>query len=333
MFPIEARNCAIFPSRQRAPVYLGSSFGFNALTFSGPAMQRGIVATAACAVSAVAAILFPVVRRDRLMRFFALCLLPAIAPLCAGLATDRLMMIFNIPASGLTARFIQLVLNQLPPQALWRSPARWLAGSWLALHTVFAAVMLLINILAFGAYGAAFLKAVHSPAFDHASFAAQDLILVNAPDGTYPLFLSFARADEGLPRPACIRMLASSLSRFQVSRPDRCTLVMNLPDGMLPDAFSRMYRDLAHNPLAAGTQVELPRFTVTVMESAPDCPLTRLAFHFPVPLEDASLCLVEWRDGQFVPFTPPEVGGDRPVLQASRWTLYHLEPLRSVLRL
>src|SRR5262249_21883049 len=102
---------------RRAPVYLGSSFGFssvNALTFSGPAMQRGVIATAACAVSVVAAILFPVVRRDRLMRFFALCLLPAIAPLCAGLATDPLMMIFNIPSSGLTAPVIPLVLHPAP---------------------------------------------------------------------------------------------------------------------------------------------------------------------------------------------------------------------------
>ncbi len=324
---------------QRAPVYLASSFGFssvNGLTFSRPFMRLGIVATASCGVAGVAAILFPVVRRDRLMQFFALCMIPAIAPLCAGLATDRLMMIFNIPASGLTARFIQLILNrapQLPTGARWRNSARWLAGSWLVVHTIFAAVMLSISILAFGAFGAAFLKTVHSPAFDHANLDAQDLILINAPDGTYPLFLSFARADEGLPRPVCVRMLASSLSHFQVTRPDACTLVVSLPDGMLPDVFSRMYRDLAHNPLTAGTQIDLPRFMVTVLETAKDRQPTRIACRFPVPLEDASLCLVEWRDGQFVPFIPPEVGGVRPVVQASQWTLYHLDPLRTVLRL
>jgi len=324
---------------QRAPVYLASSFGFssvNGLTFSRPVMQRGIVASAVVGVTGIAAILFPVVRRDRLMQFFAVCMIPAIAPLCAGLATDRLMMIFNIPASGLTARFIQLIFNRVPQlsaETRWQRPARWLAGSWLAAHTIFAAIMLPINILGFGAYGSAFLRAVRSPAFDHANLAGQDLILINAPDGTYPLFLNFARADEGLPRPQCIRMIASSLSRFQVSRPDPCTLVVSLPDGMLPDVFSRMYRDLAHHPLAAGTRVDLPRFTVTVLESAPDRQPTRIACRFPVPLEDASLCLVEWRDGQFVPFIPPEIGGERQVVQASRWTLYHLEPLRSVLRL
>ncbi len=324
---------------QRAPVYLGSSFGFssvNGLTFSRPVMQHGIVATAVCGVAIVAAILYPVARRDRLLQFFALCMALAIAPLCAGLATDRLLMIFNIPASGLTARFIQLVLNgsqQMPVPAAWRLSARWLAGTWLAVHTVVAAVMLPVNILGFGAFGAAYLKAVHSPAFDHPNFASQDLIFINAPDGTYPLFLNFARADEGLSRPTCIRMIASSLSRFHVSRPDLYTLVVTIPDGMLPDVFSRMYRDLAHNPFTPGTEVDLPRFSVTVLESAPDRQPTRIACRFPVPLEDSSLCLVEWRDGQFVPFTPPEVGGEQPVEQASRWTLYHLEPLRSVLRL
>jgi hypothetical protein len=324
---------------KRAPVYLGSSFGFssvNGLTFSRPAMQQAIVASATCGVAVVAAILFPVVRHDRLLQFFAMCMLLAIAPLCAGLATDRLLMVFNIPASGLTARFIQLVLNrarQLPARDRWRIPARCLAKTWLAVHTLFAAVMLPVNILGFGAFGATYLKAARSPVFDHPNLAHQDLVFISAPDGTYPLFLTFARADEGLPRPASVRMIASSLSRFDVSRPDPCTLVVTIPDGMLPDVFSRMYRDLAHNPFAPGTQIDLPRFSVTVLESAPDGQPTRIACRFPVRLEDTSLCLVEWRDGQFVPFTPPQVGGDQPVEQASHWTLYHLEPLRSVLRL
>jgi hypothetical protein len=324
---------------KRAPVYLASSFGFssvNGLTFSRPVMQPIIVATSAGGLVLIAGVLFPVVCRDRLLQFFTLCLVPAIAPLCAGLATDRLMMIFNIPASGLTARFIQLVFNRavhLPSAAWWRSSARWLASSWLVAHTLFAAIMLPLGILAFGAFGAAFLKAVHSPALDQANLAAQDLILINAPDGTYPLFLSFARSDQNLPRPKCIRMIGSSLSRFVVSRPDACTLVVNMPDGMLPDVFSRMYRDLAHNPLAAGTRIDLPRFTVTLLEDARDGEPTRIACRFPVPLEDASLCLVEWHDGRFVPFVPPEVGGARHVDPASKWTLYHLDPLRAVLRL
>lgn len=324
---------------RRAPVYLATSFGFssvNGLTFSRPVVQQGIVISALCGVAGIGAILLPVVRRDRLMQFFALCMLLAVVPLCAGLASDRLLMIFNIPASGLAARFIQLVWNgvpQLPAARRWQAPARALAGGWMIVHTLVAAMLLPLNILAFGAFGAAYLKAVRSPAFDHANFADQDLILLNAPDGTYPLFMMFARADEALPRPRCIRMVASSLSRLQVSRPDPYTLIVNIPDGVLPDVFSRMYRDTTHNPLIAGTRVDLPRFSVTVLESAPDRQPTRIACRFPVPLEDASLCLVEWRDGQFVPFVPPAVGGRRQMAQSSQWTLYHLDPLRTVLRL
>src|SRR5262249_43437908 len=156
----------------------------------------------------------------------------------------------NIPASGLIARFIQLELNQapqLPTATRWQTPARFLAGGWLVVHTVIAALLLPLMILAFGDFGAAYVKAVRSPAFNHANFAQQDLILLNAPDGTYPLFMMFARTDEGLPRPACIRMVASSLSRLGVSRPDANTLVVDIRDGILPDVFSKMYRDLDHN--------------------------------------------------------------------------------------
>ena len=35
---------------------------------------------------------------------------------------------------------------------------------------------------------------------------------------------------------------------------------------------------------------------------------TEVAFHFDVPLEDASLRWLQYKDGEFVPFVPPRVG-------------------------
>ena len=321
---------------RRAPVYLGSAFGFssaNGLTFSRPFVQPIIVGTAAVGVGIVASLLFAPLRRDRLLQFFALCLVPAMVPLCAGLATDRLMMLFNIPASGLMARFIQLVFQhapELPQTAAWQRPARALAGLWVVLHTAVAAVLLPLFIVGFGAYGEAFRTAACSRPFENPDFARQDLILVNAPDGHYAPFVSFARADEALQRPVRTRMLASSLSRFDVARPDPYTLELHLPDGLIADTFSRMYRSVTVQPFVAGQQMDLPRMRVTVLECTARGQPTRVAYRFPVALEDRSLCLVEWKDGAFVDFRPPAVGMTRHMPAASRWTIYHLEPLQTV---
>lgn len=323
---------------QRAPVYIASSFGVSSalgLSFDPPFMQRILVVEAIVCVTAIAVVLFPAIRRDRLMQFFALCLVPAIFPLCAGLATDRLMMIFNIPASGLLARFVQLTLNQvrLSRSPQWRTSADWFAGGAILLNTVAAAGLMVLGIAGFGKYGEAFQTAVHSPVFDRPHFASEDLIMVNAPDALYPLYIPYARHAQGLSRPQVTRMLATSMTSFHVTRTDDRTLEYFIPGGLIADVFSKMYRNAEQYPLRAGTHIELPRMSVTVLEHAADGQPTRIAYRFAVPLEDPSLCLVEWRDGRFVRFVPPPLQDSRAVAQASWWKMYHIEPMQKAIGL
>lgn len=322
----------------RAPVYFSSSFGLMSaglFTFADAAQRHVVLLASVLMTVAMTSIVWPTIRRDKLMRFFAVCLLFAVVPLCAGLATDRLMMIFNIPASGLIARFVQLKRNEaivIPKHVHCSWYGRRLAKFWIILHTAVAAVLLPILILGFGASGNDLLTSARSRCLNHPELVKQDLIMLNAPHGMYPLYLDFARRDEGLARARCTHLLSSALCRFDVSRSDLFTLELTIPDGLLDDAFSTLYRNPARQPLAAGTRIELPRFAITVQESRDGRP-TRVAYRFPVPLEDPSLCLVQWHEGEFVPFAPPALGTHRHIPQACGWTIFHIQPVCKVLGL
>ncbi|MBS0204331.1 MAG: hypothetical protein JSS49_15615 [Planctomycetes bacterium] len=323
---------------QRAPVYFASSFGLMSATIFtfADASQQSVVVLASVLMSvAMGCIVWPTIRRDKLMRFFAVCLVLAVVPLCAGLATDRLTMIFNIPASGLIARFVQLKRNEanlIPKHVQCSWFGRRLAKFWILLHTAVAAVLLPILILGFGASGNDLLAAARSRSLNHPELAKQNLIMLNAPHGMYPLYLDFARLDEGLSRARCTHLLSSALCQFDVSRPDSYSLELTIPEGLLNDAFSMLYRNPTRQPMVAGTRINLPRFTVTVLESSNGKP-TRVAYRFSEPLEDPSLCLVEWRDSEFVPFDPPPVGTNRSIPQACGWTVFHIQPVLKVLGL
>lgn len=323
---------------QRAPVYFANSFGLmsaNLFTFADAAGRNAVVAASVVMTLTMASIVWTTLRHDRLMQYFALCLVFALVPLCAGMATDRLTMLFNIPATGLIARFAQLKRNesrQLPKSSRQHWCGRCLAKTWIILHTGVAAALLPILILGFKASGEDLLESARSRALNHPELAHQDLILLNAPHGMYPLYMDFARLDEGLPRARCMHLLSGALSPFDVSRPDPQTLVVSVPDGLLNDGFSTLYRNPARQPLAAGTRIELPRFSVTILESRNGHP-TRVAYRFPTSLDNPSLCLVEWRDNEYVPFVPPAVGDCRHVPRACAWTIFHLEPVYTVLGL
>ncbi|MEI8379850.1 MAG: hypothetical protein WCJ09_06965 [Planctomycetota bacterium] len=320
---------------QRAPVYFASSLGLMSATistFSDVTTRHLMVLASVLMTVAIAVIVWPAIRQDRLLQFFAICLIIAVVPLCAGLATDRLTMIFNIPASGLIARFVQLKRNDsniLPTGERYQWYARRLAKLWIVLHTIIAAILLPTLIVGFGVSGSDLMVSARSASFNHPGFAKQDLILLNAPHGMYPLYMDLARLDEGLVRARTTRLLSSALSPFEVSRPDENTLEISVPERLLNDPFSTLYRNPERQPFRAGQRIELPRFMVNILETQNGHP-TRVAYQFQVPLEDPSLCIVEWRDNKYVPFVPPPVGTSRQIPRACDWSIFHLNPLSRV---
>ena len=135
----------------------------------------------------------------------------------------------------------------------------------------------------------------------------QDLIIVNHPVPDFGGFLVCWRDLEGMTMPRRIRILAPAWSAVTIYRPDPNRLVIRPEAGYLASFSSLLFRDSYH-PMSAGETVKLSGMTVTVSELNARGRPAEATFDFDVPLEDASLQWVYWKDKAFRVFELPAVG-------------------------
>jgi hypothetical protein len=147
----------------------------------------------------------------------------------------------------------------------------------------------------------------------------------------------------GRPTPAYIHPLSSGPGAIEITRTDSRTLVLRPEGGWLArpgehlsargstppwihlnyllQLLDRLVRDDSH-PMSPGQRVVLTGMTIEVTSLTPDRRPAEARFHFDVPLEDASLRWLQWKDDGYMPFTPPPIG-DTVRLPAPRmfvWT-------------
>jgi hypothetical protein len=149
------------------------------------------------------------------------------------------------------------------------------------------------------------------------SVKSQDLVVVNPPV-TF-LFLQSPLVWEGnsQPIPRHLRILTSSLFQpVKIYRPDAKTLIVRPEYGYYTFVLDALFRNKQH-PFSVGDRVELTGMTVEITELTGDGRTAEAAFIFSVPLEDPSLRWLQYKDGAFVPFTPPAIG-QRVVLPGGR---------------
>jgi hypothetical protein len=92
-----------------------------------------------------------------------------------------------------------------------------------------------------------------------------------------------------------------------IRRTDSRTLVVRPKDGYLAWFFDRLFRGERH-PMTLGERVELTGMSVEVTALTEDGRPAEATISFAVPLEDRSLRWLQWREGEFVPFSLPPVG-------------------------
>ena len=90
-------------------------------------------------------VLAPLLKRDRLARFWAAGMLLPTIPVCATLPMDRLLTFAGIGAFGLLAQFLAFVFGHRPAlrsTRWWRVPLCALAWFFVAVHAVWAPIAL-----------------------------------------------------------------------------------------------------------------------------------------------------------------------------------------------
>ncbi|MBM4032561.1 MAG: hypothetical protein FJ291_12355 [Planctomycetes bacterium] len=317
---------------RNAPLLLTAQWAFPEADLSSmlsPAAFRALWLWAAGVLALLAVALWPLLRRARVARFWALGMLLSVVPVCAAFPMNRLLMFPGLGAMGLLALWLagrSARAEWLPKARAWRGLARALAALFVALHLVLAP--LLFPIRTAGIWFIGKLVAAHYAALDPGPEAAgQSFIFVNPAASSHMLWM-ITRARAGLPLPERCLNLGPSSAPIAITRTDERTLVVRPAAGYLlplgaspvpgepPPAFSFahmvrffdiLFRGPAH-PMRLGDKVELTPATVEVTALTPDGRPAEATFRFRVPLDDPSLRWFACRRGQFQPFTPPPVG-------------------------
>ncbi len=264
-------------------------------------------------------VLIPLLWHKRSARFWAMGMILSVLPVCATFPSDRLLLFVGIGAMGLVAQFICIVFSKTeerPKFKLWRIPAFVLAVIFILIHLIIAPLALPVRAAYPMMPKKFFDKLMITEALDE-SVKSQDLVVVNPPIAFVFMLSPLGWEVNNQPMPRHLRVLTSSLLQpVEIHRTDVNTLIVRPSYGYYAFVFDALFRNKQH-PFSVGDRVELTDMTVEITELTGDGRTAEAAFIFSVPLEDPSLRWLQYKDGAFVPFTPPAIG-QRVVLPGAR---------------
>jgi hypothetical protein len=262
-------------------------------------------------------VLFPLIQRDRIARYFATGMLLAVIPSCATFPMDRLLTFVGLGAFGLLAQFWNLVFvvdPQRPQPFLWRMVALPVALLLIVLHVVLAPLLLTVRVTAPVGPREMIASGYVRVPFDE-TIEQQDLIVVNAP---IPMFVGYCLLNfehDGKPVPRAVRSLAPGNRPMSITRTDVRTLEVEPETGYLI-LVDKLFRNESR-PLHVGEKIHVARMTATILTVTADGRPQKVEFRFETALEDPSLRWLRFQAGEFLPWNPPAIG--ETVILTSDW--------------
>lgn len=306
--PLEFLSVAI----ERAPLMLLGQFAIPPPDFSifvDATTWRIWWITAVVVLIGLAIALAPLLRRLPAARFFALGSVIALIPACATYTSDRNLLIVGFGVMGLIACAVASAMSR-PGSADGNLPrprgGLFIAVPLLIVHAALGPLGLLLRSAApLGPSHVA--RQLELPLFDGPQVNAQTIAVVSAPSVFHLAYVAVRAGLDGRPAPAHLRALAPSLAEVTITRSDERTLEVHPRNGYLSSPIDTLFRS-PRDRFQPGERIELTGVEITVIDVTPDGRPAAARFHFKVPLEDPSLIWLQWRDGTFVPFSPPPVG-------------------------
>jgi hypothetical protein len=269
----------------------------------------------AVAAAVLGIFLLPLLRRDRIARFWSLGMLLSLVPICVPMPNARYLIFTGVGAAGLLAQLLATTLGNPGALPRWRRlPAILLCAFLVASRGVLAPVLLFVKCRPYP----------NTPLLEMAldrTVEKQTVVVLNSPGAVYVLALPFASAVEGRPVPFRIRGLAAGGASGTATRTDDRSLLVRVKGGYLTEVHDTAFRDPRQH-MRPGQRIELTGMVVEVVTVKEDGRPWEVHFRFDVPLEHPSLRWLQWKGNVYAPFRPPVVG------QAVEFTGAGVEPER-----
>lgn len=262
-----------------------------------------IMALVCLLIAGFVAAIWPLLRRDRVARFWLASMLLSAVPVCAQFPHDRLLMVLGVAGAGLVGQLLGALFGADP--ALGRG-RRVFAGALAFVHLGMGPALLPLRVRA-PADIAKMVGAADASIPSDPGVAQRTVVLVNPPIDALAGYIPPRRVASGRPRPAHLHWLASGSSEVSVTRLDDRSLRVRPKAGFISQAPERMQRG-DNPPLRLGERVELSEMTVVITEIGPHGRPAEARMQFRVPLEDPRLQFLYWKDGRYRPFAVPAIG-------------------------
>jgi hypothetical protein len=265
----------------------------------------------------------PLLRKDRLARFWLVGTCLSMLPICATIPMSRNLLFIEIGAFGLIAQFTTGVIigAEWLPKGQVRQTVIWVfCVLLLVAHLPVAAV----RRVAAPVTSSMIVDEIYSTMRIDSTrgLEKQELVVLNAP---YPVafqYLPFLNAYEGKAIPRAIRVLSPGYRSIEIIRLDERTISVRSITGNLlsyeeedPLHFVYFYRYVGAvrgtgQPLCAGEQIKLPRMLVNVVEVDKEGFPVEVSFKFAVSLSDPSLRWLcwDWEKDCYKPLKVPAIG-------------------------
>ena len=309
---------------ERAPILLFSQLGgtwsdaWSAL-FAFPILHKVLVSTSVLVIALLGYVVWPLIKRDKLVRFGAIGGVLALLPATSAFSADRLLTWVAIGASLVLARLIQTYWQApdslrgtalrallVPPLMLWLVLDH-AVGEPLFLPSRARGNLAMRNILDRAQAGV--------PGDD--GIRDKQVIYVNPAAVPLAAYVPIERAAQDLPRAAFQTWLATADTELKITRTGPSTLLVQPRGGYMLSPPSRLLSGRM-NTFAPGYSIDLGPVAFEVKTVTPDARPSIVEARFDHPLEDPIYVWRQWLDITFVPFTPPALG-ETVTLPAADW--------------
>jgi hypothetical protein len=259
----------------------------------------------------IAIILFPLFRKDKIVRFWIVGMLLSLIPVCATFPGNRLLFFASIGAFGIMAQFLVTWLetpkSNLSGISIKTRRVGILAIIFIIIHLMLSLIVLPINTVSFALYHKVYISdpALSMP-YDN-NIGHKTVVLLNPPSAFWGMMSAKVREYYGKPNPARIYALASGALPLTFTRIDNQTFDIENKQGLMQLTFDQVLRGPSQ-PMQVGEQLVLPGMTVEVREIADGWQPSTARYTFAVPLDNPELLLLVWKNGKYVPYTLPGIG-------------------------
>lgn len=303
---------------QRIPsLLLGQWFMPPAETFTlvDETQAALLVAFAWVFTIALAIALWPLLRRDKVARFWAGGMVLSIVPMCSGEPNNRMLFVASIGAAGLLACWWDAYAGVIK-RALGSYSLRF-ARFMVVCHLLISPWLMPAN-----AVGMVFYNALeHS--FDDVGEEAvgRDAVFVTSPDYFAVRLMKMTKAVDQAPSPAKFRGLSYGPEQVTVERTAEKTMVLTYAGGAMHEpAVTKqaleLYRTIK-KPMHAGDAVQLEGLAIEVLEVTKDGRPLRVRFDFAEPLGSERYRFYHWVDNGFRALELPAVGETKVLPRAT----------------